>query len=477
MNKKLKYIFVSILSGSILLYILINISLFLNIENRFGEFIIILTLDLLFLIPFITCLLICFAEKNNRKQIIYNKVFINELTGLPNRTRLIRLLNERSGILFSAILFDINDFRHINNHFGHRVADEIIKKVSEYLDSRLKNGMSLYKFPGDEFFILCNQLKKRLIENFVKKIINEIVQMTYKIDDYEMSVSMRAGIAFKTINYKELFAKVNISCKLAKNEHHGYHIYDSNINLEKRFRKNLECLKTLKEAINSKNIIPFFQPIVDTSTGEIKKYEALARMISSNESVYSAEEFLPVSKTAMLYPVITKQILGKSIKKFKDRTEEISLNFTIKDLKNENIINALVSAVSKYSMEKRVIIEIVENESLSKNKKVLDTIAVLKKNGIKVAIDDFGSGFSNFNYLLQLQADYIKIDGSLIENILEDFQSRIIVESIVSFAHRLGIKVIAEYVKNEKIFKLMKKFNVDYCQGYYCGKARKTIIE
>ena len=160
-------------------------------------------------------------------------------------------------------------------------------------------------------------------------------------------------------------------------------------------------------------------------------------------------------------------MIKKSFEYFSDHTCEFSINLTMEDILNEEINSFLFSLLEKHHIGSRVVFEIVESESIQNYETVSEFIKKLKSYGSKIAIDDFGSGYSNFEYILKLNVDYLKIDGSLIKNIVSDTNAKIVVSTIVEFAKKLGIKTIAEFVENEAIFQVMQELEIDYSQGYY----------
>jgi len=222
--------------------------------------------------------------------------------------------------------------------------------------------------------------------------------------------------------------------------------------------------------------VPFFQPLVNNKTLKYEKYEALVRMIDKDGSVISPFFFLDIAKQTKQYSRITKIMLDKSFAQFADREESFSINLTAEDILNSEIAQHIVSLLEKYPQTgNRVVFEIVESESIESYDEVMDFINRVKQMGCRIAIDDFGTGYSNFEYLIKLKADFIKIDGSLIKNIISSKESFVVVSVIVSFAQQMGIKTVAEFVENGEILKVLQELGVDYSQGYHFSPPLKTI--
>jgi EAL domain-containing protein (putative c-di-GMP-specific phosphodiesterase class I) len=163
-------------------------------------------------------------------------------------------------------------------------------------------------------------------------------------------------------------------------------------------------------------------------------------------------------------------MIRQSLIFFAKRDEKISINLYPSDLFNAQIVDTLVECIEKYDLPNRVVIEILEQENLGDFDRIIEAIDKLRELDIEIAIDDFGSGYSNYAHILKLKPDYLKIDASLIKDILTNDESKILVKSIVSFAKDLNITTVAEYVENKEIFELLKEYGVDEFQGYYFSK-------
>lgn len=177
-----------------------------------------------------------------------------------------------------------------------------------------------------------------------------------------------------------------------------------------------------------------------------------------------------MQKKTKLYSHITQEVIHQACNTFKDREEAFSINLSIDDIKDSNTVQEIIKTIIKTNTASRIIFEILESEGIENYEEVVNFITQIKALGAKIAIDDFGTGYSNFEHILKLNVDYIKIDGSLIKGIQQDKKHKIIVETIVDFAKKVGSKTIAEFVSDEEIFKNIKEIGVDFSQGYFTGK-------
>jgi len=239
----------------------------------------------------------------------------------------------------------------------------------------------------------------------------------------------------------------------------------------------VQVKRSIKHALEHKNVLPFFQPITNKNA-KVVKYEALMRIVAfdgGKKRVLYPSEFLDIAMNSNLYIKMTKEILGRSLQFFQNREERISLNFLPNDFFNPSIIKTLMEGMENFDSPSRVVVEITEQEGVENFEKLLEVVKKLRAIGVLIAIDDFGSGYANYAHILEIKPDYLKIDGSLIRNILSDEDSKILVKSIISFARELHITTVAEYVENEEIFELLKTYGVDEFQGYYFGKPTDLI--
>ena len=208
----------------------------------------------------------------------------------------------------------------------------------------------------------------------------------------------------------------------------------------------------------------------NTLNGEIVAIYQDFSMIDKNNNTIPPLEFLTISKKTKLYPHITAEVIHQACNMFKDRKERFSVNLSIDDIKDANTVQEIIKTIIKTKTASRIIFEILESEGIENYEEVINFITQIKALGAEIAIDDFGTGYSNFEHVLKLNVDYIKIDGSLIKGMSENNKHKIIVETIVDFAKKVGSKTIAEFVSDEATFSIVKGIGIDFSQGYYTGK-------
>ncbi|MBW6488871.1 MAG: EAL domain-containing protein [Sulfurimonas sp.] len=407
-------------------------------------------------------------EKVNEKTLeLREQLYIDTLTELPNRFSLLNdIFKSREGAL---LVINIDDFKEINDFFGHVAGDNILKKFSNRLKSMFKNNehIRLKRLSGDEFALLFMQ--KPPLEDFIKsaeKLINDVEKMIFIYKKNEISIRITIGGAYQI---ERALEKADIALKSAKRERKSFLLYDEKLNIEELYKDNMEWVRKLKKAIEQDMIVPYFQPIFDNKSEEIASYECLIRLVESNGNVVSPYLFLTIAKKSRVYSELTRIMIEKSCQHFENIDCDFSVNLSVDDILNDEIVNEIKQKIKKYSVENKIIFEILESEGIENYEEVSLFISEMKKLGCRIAIDDFGSGYSNFEHLLKLDIDYIKIDGTLIKNLDKDANAQVVVETIVDFANRLNILTVAEFVHNEAVLKRVKELKVNRSQGFFLG--------
>ena len=373
----------------------------------------------------------------------------------------------------SLALLDINRFGDINEFYGYEIGDEVLITVAKIFKEHTGNKYTLYRIYSDEFAILADNDEKEHFKNFIKHIADSISSSPLNIKGKEIYIQMTYSISFEEKN--ELKKTANTIKRYNKNNK-DIVVYDKNLGIEKIHEKNILWTSKLKKALESDNIVPYYQAIYNLKTEKIEKYEALVRLIDEDKIAISPFYFLDVAKKSKQYLKLTKEVIRKSFEYFTDKDYEFSINLTLEDITNKNISSYIIDMLKEYNIAPKVVFEIVESEGIQDFEYVNNFIDSVKKLGCKIAIDDFGSGYSNFEYLIKLNADYIKIDGSLIKDILLNKNNQEIVITIVDFAKRQGFKTIAEFVSSKEIFDKVKELGLDYAQGYYIHEPKPEIL-
>ena len=403
---------------------------------------------------------------------LYYQLHTDRLTSLKNRKSLLRDMKEVNSLVL--LIIDIDSFKSINDLYGEHIGNLVLEAVSRKLKNFVKEiDYELYRIGADQFALMKEmELDRYKFEEFLKLILKEINSEPLNIVDYDIviRVNVTIGVSNKKVNTLET---ADMALKKAKNSRLQYFIYSEKCSLDAEYKNDVKWTKIIENAINQNNVTVYYQPIVD-SNEKIIKYEALIRIAEGN-AVHSPINFLDIAKKVKFYPQLTKIVIKKAFAQAQEKQVSININLSIEDVVNEEIINYIKSELMKKNVSHLITFELLESESITDYKKVISFIDIVKELGCEIAIDDFGSGYSNFAYLLKLKPNYIKIDGSLVKNIHIDKNALLITKTINDFAHSLGMKTVAEYVHCKEIYNLLQTMEVDQYQGFYFSEPLACI--
>ena len=406
--------------------------------------------------------------KKQEKELIYNYTY-DSLTNLPNRNFLFDDMHK----IKTLILVDIDMFGMINDIYGMEIGSKLLKRLGEELQKYMKQykeNHRVYRIGADEFAIVFYD-EILFDEKEAKKLLNYIKEFKFHIDNLDINIDFSMGIA---CNVEDIFTKAELSLRYAKEHHINYLFFNQSLNLHLKEATSLKMIKTIKSAIENDRIIPHYQCIKNRNE-ETVKYEALIRIKDEEGKIISPFYFLEIAKKAKLYFILTKIMIEKTFNYFENSKYLFSINLSYEDIKNKDIRNFVIDKIKNYKNKEKIVIEFLEDESIQNFNIIKDFITELKKYNIKFAIDDFGSGYSNFIYLLELNVDYIKIDASLVKKVLEDENAVSVIKLIVNFAKEQNLKTVAEFVSNEDIYMKIKSLGVDEFQGFYFCEPKPEV--
>ncbi|MFY9069535.1 REC domain-containing phosphodiesterase [Aliarcobacter butzleri] len=408
------------------------------------------------------------------QSIIYyelKELFVDKLTNLPNRNKLKKDLTQTDDVLMA--FFDIDGFLTLNDLFGEEIGDGILVELSYKLKEHFPaNEYSVYKLDVDKFVVVAVNSGKSVEEfyKYTKSFINKIENQSFLVNENEIDINLTVGVSHANGALAYKYAQRTIT--YARTKLRKIMIYNDSFNIHQSFENNIKWLKQLKNGFKENKFQAYFQPIVDTQTKEIYKYEALIRYIDENGNEVGPYNFLDIAKKTKQYPNIIKVILKDALKLIKEKNKKVSINISYADISNKNTTKYIYDFLTEQSVEhtKLLSFEILESEEIVDFEEVSRFISEVKKFECIVGIDDFGAGYSNFHLLSKLKISFIKIDGSLIQNIHNSKDLEIIVRTISNIAKEFNVKTVAEFVANEEIYNKVKELNIDYSQGFYFDK-------
>ncbi len=379
-----------------------------------------------------------------------------------------------------VVLLKIENFDDIERFYGSTLSQKIEDEFSSILLKLVPQECAFEKvfMLGNGEYAFAKDKEQSTMHR--EDIIKNIQEFQYSINDEQINIGLLdydISVIISLSFGENSLSNAKYGLKEILKTNHDFIVADDLVQQEhSEAQKNLETLQMVKQAIDDSKIISHFQPIIDNKTQKIHKYESLVRLVNNNGEIISPFFFLDIAKKGKYYSKITAMVLEHSFNALDYTDMDISINLSVLDIEKrstrENIFKLLKENSSNLH---RVVFELLEDENVKNFNLIKSFIHDVKLLGVKIAIDDFGAGYSNFERLLDYQPDILKIDGCLVKNIKNDKFSLNVVETIVSFAKKQQILTIAEYVENEDIFNILNDLGVDYSQGYYFGKP-KTLL-
>jgi EAL domain-containing protein (putative c-di-GMP-specific phosphodiesterase class I) len=349
--------------------------------------------------------------------------------------------------------------------------------VSDLLTKVKPQESTLYRFCSDRFVIVDD---RNLTQEDVIRVAESILSFfSYSEialdDDIELRISFSIGISREKGLINITQAEVAIR-ELRESKRNDFKLFDPSSRFVHNEQENIYWIQKISESISEEGIVAYFQPIVNNKTGKIEKYECLARL-RDNDEIISPYLFMDSAKVTGNLSYVTKSLITQSFKKFSSNNYEFSINITGEDLALDYLESYLLKNVNKYKINpSRVVLEMLEDITTLDKGTTQRQISSLRENGFKIAIDDFGAENSNLSRLLEINPDYLKIDGAFIKNIVDDEKSQIIVDAIIMICERSGIKIIAEYIHNEQVQERVKSLGIEFSQGYYFGEPNFELV-
>jgi PAS domain S-box-containing protein len=408
------------------------------------------------------------TELVNAKEELKKMFLTDPLTSFGNRFKMLDTIQSKPYSHLAII--DIHDFKEVNDFYGHKIGDKVILELANILFEYFGDATTeIFHLSGDEFAVLsdANTITFPLFTARIESFFAKFNHAKITVDEQIIPLQLTSGIAESSehiVNYAD------IAHKHAKKSNRNIVVYSDEISTDLEYKKNLEWTAKIKEAIEENRIQAYYQPIYNNKTRRIEKYETLMRLIDAEGHIISPTHFLEIAKKTRHYPELKRIIVQQAFKQFEHSDYEFSVNLSAEDIILHHVGHYFFDLAKEYGVENRVVIELVESEGIESFDTVESFIQQAKSYGMKIAIDDFGTGYSNFEYLIRLNTDYLKIDGSLIRTLDSDDRLRSVVDTMVSFAQKNGIKTIAEFVATEPLQKIVEELDIDYSQGYFHGK-------
>ena len=422
------------------------------------------------------------SVEKEHEEIIHFQAYHDALTGLANRQLFMDRLEHsltlaRRDDSMTAVLFlDLDNFKRVNDTEGHKGGDELLIKMVERINHRLREQDTLARIGGDEFVILVELVKsKNNIENLCEALL-ETISKEFIINGRPQYVSSSIGIALYPqdgITPDSLLSNADMAMYDAKNNgKNAYRFYHRK--LEAHAREQMDIERELRKAINNQELEIYLQPKIGLDCNQILGAEVLMRWFTASGESIPPDLFIPIAESTGLIKKIGEFAISSAISLLEQWQQEgiaplkLAVNLSIIEFQDEHFIDYIIESISNSSISgDQLIIELTESIFMENKEKMSKTMHKLKHYGVAFALDDFGKGYSSFSYLQLLPIDYLKIDKSFLQNVITDEQSAAIAKCIIDIGHNLDLAIIAEGIEDQETLDYVSKTHCEMAQGFF----------
>lgn len=424
-------------------------------------------------------------ELSKSKERMQKTAYTDYLTCLPNRLGYSEYIEAevcamKQGETMAILDMDIDNFKLINESYGHSYGDDTLREVARRLTRLvLERGAYLARIGGDEFAVVLKDFSEREeLEAQIQQIMN-YVKEPYRIGEKEFLLTVSVGVVLAPIdgaNCQVLTRNMDAAKFFAKtNGRDMYMFYDDS--LSKTIAAKLELQSEIRRAIEDRAFEVYFQPQIDLASDQIIGFEALVRWNHPERGIIMPAEFIPAAEECGLIVPLGEFVLRESCMKLKKWQDEgyvkqvLAVNLSARQFKDRDFMEKVVNIIKETKIDpKQLELEITESMALDDLDYAIRTLQKLKELGVSFALDDFGTGYSSLNYLKRLPVNQLKIDKSFMDKVLEDHSDQKIVETIIALAQALDLVVIAEGVESVEQARFLKSVSCNKAQGYLYSK-------
>ena len=426
------------------------------------------------------------TQDNKNKKTIEKLAYYDSLTNLPNRSLLKDRLHKalqsakRGKEKVALIFLDLDHFKLINDTLGHNIGDELLIYVSKTLKQQIREADTLARLGGDEFIALLPNIKEiKDIEYIANKLLKAL-RGKHDIGSHQLYITTSIGIAIYPDNSKdmdELITNADTAMYDAKKDgRNNYKFYSKKMG--NYVSKQMSLEQDLRIAIENKNELEiYYQPKIDTKEDFISGAEALIRWNHPTKGLLFPDTFIEIAESTGMILEMGSWIISQSIFQIQEWNKlgltglKIAINLSPRQFQDKDLIPLISSSLKKYQIDPvQLEFEVTETMAMTNIEATLRILHSLKELGVSIAIDDFGTGYSSLSYLKKFPVNILKIDRSFVMDMANNDEDKTIVNTIISMAHTLGFKTVAEGVENEEHIKLLKEMKCDQLQGYHYSR-------
>ncbi|WP_313891476.1 EAL domain-containing protein [Psychrobacillus sp.] len=424
------------------------------------------------------------TELESTRKKLNELAYYDHLTNTPNTAALERDVREKikSKNPFHFIYVDLDRFKNINDSLGHVTGDKLLQKVTRRINNFIQTSGEIYRIGGDEFVVLIDedQMETSSLQ-FAEALIRE-VELPFYIDEMEVYISCSIGISYYPTDgttYHSLHRSADLALNVSKENGKRNAVLFAEEHRE-GFVNKVQLESDIRAGLDNDEFFLMYQPKVYLQTGTIDGYEALIRWNKKSDGIISPNDFIPFSEeTGLIIPIgkfVLKEACRQAVEWLKLGVEfnTISINISPAELEQNDFLTNLQAVLEETGLPPYYLeIEITENVLMKNIDRLTNVLLDITKIGIKIAMDDFGSGFSNFRYLSELPIHTLKIDRMFMKRVLEN-RDEVIVSSIIRIGQGLGLDVVAEGVENKEVIDFLRVHNCHSVQGFYYSKPMRA---
>lgn len=419
-------------------------------------------------------------ERQRAEQLVY-LAERDSLTGLYNRHRFREELNrlladaERRGTKLALLLFDLDEFKHVNDTFGHRAGDAILVQVAAEVGPQIRRNEVFVRLGGDEFAVLAPETSD--IEGLAKRIVTAIARIRFSFEGRMLRLSGSAGVAVfpdHAATAEDLIARADTAMYFAKEAgKNTWRLYRPQRDASRRMAVRLGWNERIRHALEHDLLRLHFQGVHAAVDGRLAHLEALVRMVDTEGKLILPGLFIPIAEKAGTIVDIDRWVILSAIRALRasPAIPGIAVNISGRSFDDPMLPSFITQALrSEGVASSRLLVELTETSAVADLHDAKRFISTLRRAGCRVCLDDFGAGFSSFAYLKHLEVDVLKIDGQFIRNLVNDPGDQVFVKAIVDVASGLRIETVAECVEDQTTLEMLRAFRVNLVQGYHLGK-------
>lgn len=391
--------------------------------------------------------------------------------------------SERHDTTFALLIIDVDNFKAINDRNGHAFGDFFLQRLADVLHQAIRNGDFVARYGGDEFVAFLPETPREQAHAVAARIMEAAATMVAVTPDGDkVQTTVSIGMSMYPEhgkNGRDLFLVADNMMYKVKDEGKNALAEPEDGEVAEIFKHESEINFQVFQALENRNVVPHFQPIIDLTTGEVRAHEVLMRIPATGDKVLAAGEFIKTAERIGLLPKLDQVLMEKTFEAVAENgyAAKLFINLTPKALIMPEFLATIVRLTKQYDIRpSRVVFEVTERDTI-KNVAILQKfVSRLKSEGYAFAVDDFGSGYSSYKYLKLFPIDYVKIEGEFIRNLLVDADFLAYTKSIVTLALELKVKTIAEYVENVEILDACRQIGINYGQGYHLGRPGPDFL-